>query len=222
MNEGDDRHGVDRCGGPELQWRSPRRKGSVIVHDPDPRVRETLVAATEGDSRAAEELLPLVYDELRALARARMVHLPPGNTLQPTALVHEAYLRLQRNADLGWNGKAHFFGAAAQAMRNILVDQLREKRAIKRGGDRQRLDADEVDIPFAPLDLETMALHRAIEQLEVEDPRKAQIVLLRYFAGLNREEAAQCLGVSVRTVDREWRYIVARLHRELSGDDPED
>lgn len=182
------------------------------------RVSRTLLAVSEGDPQASEALLPLVYDELRDLARARMANLPPGNTFQPTALVHEAYLRLVRDTDPSWNSRGHFFAAAAQAMRNILVDQIRAKNAVKRGGDRKRLDADDVDIPFAPLDLDTMALHRAIERLEAEDPRKAKLVLLRYFAGLDREETARCLGVSVRTVDREWRYIAARLHRELSDD----
>jgi RNA polymerase sigma factor (TIGR02999 family) len=190
-----------------------------MAEDSVQRISETLIAATRGEPRASEELLPLVYDELRAVARARMAKVPPGNTLQPTALVHEAYLRLSRDADPGWNGRAHFFAAAAQAMRQILVDRLREKNAIKRGGDRQRLSTDDVDIPFAPLDLDVLALHESIERLEQDDPRKAKIVLLRYFAGLDREDTAQCLGVSIRTVDREWRYIAARLHRELSGED---
>jgi len=189
--------------------------------DSEDRITKTLIAAADGEPRASEELLPLVYDELRALARARMANLPPGNTFQPTALVHEAYLRLLKGSELGWNSRGHFFGAAAQAMRQILVDQVREKKAIKRGGDRKRLDADEVEIPFAALDLDAMALHEAIERLERDDPRKAKIVLLRYFAGLDREDTARCLDISVRTVDREWRYIAARLHRELSEGDTE-
>jgi RNA polymerase sigma factor (TIGR02999 family) len=189
-----------------------------MSEDSDRRLGETLIAASKGEPRASRELLPLVYDELRAVARARMAKLPPGNTLQPTALVHEAYLRLLRHTDPGWNGRGHFFAAAAEAMRQILVDQVREKKAIKRGGDRKRLSTDDVDIPFAPLDLDTLALHQCIERLEQDDPRKARIVLLRYFAGLDREDTARCLDVSIRTIDREWRYIAARLHRELSAE----
>jgi RNA polymerase sigma factor (TIGR02999 family) len=177
---------------------------------------QTLDAATRGDPRASEELLPLVYDELRAIAAARMRNIPPGNTLQPTALVHEAYLRLIGEGDLGWNGRGHFFAAAALAMRQILVDQVRRKQAIRHGGDRRRVPVENVEIALEPPDLDLLALHLAIERLEAEDPRKARIVMLRTFAGLDREETARCLGISVRTVDREWRYIVARLHRELS------
>ena len=191
------------------------------MSEPSDRIVQTIVAATHDDPRAAEELLPLVYDELRALARARMAALPPGNTLQATALVHEAYVRLVKDTHLDWNGRAHFFGAAARAMRQILVDRMRAKGSVKRGGDRRRVDADDVDIPIAPLNLDVLALNQALERLEEEDPRKAQIVLLRYFAGLDREETANCLGISIRTVDREWRYIAARLHQELSGGLPE-
>jgi RNA polymerase sigma factor (TIGR02999 family) len=181
---------------------------------------QTLHAASQGDPKASSELLPLVYEELRALAHARMVKVPPGNTLQPTALVHEAYLRLVKDADPSWNSRGHFFAAAAQAMRQILVDQVRRKRSAKRGGDQKHVSADDVEIAFEALEFDAMALHLALERLERDDPRKAQIVLLRYFAGLDREETAKCLDVSVRTIDREWRYIVARLHRELSGTEP--
>jgi RNA polymerase sigma factor (TIGR02999 family) len=178
-------------------------------------LHRTLHAASSGDPRASEELLPLVYEELRAIAAARMRKLPPGNTLQPTALVHEAYLKLVGNDALGWNGRGHFFAAAAQAMRQILVDQVRRKRAVRHGGDRRRMSVDDVELVLDPPDLDLLALHDAVERLEADDPRKASIVMLRTFAGLDRKETACCLGISLRTVDREWRYIVARLHREL-------
>jgi RNA polymerase sigma factor (TIGR02999 family) len=183
---------------------------------PDP-ITATIEAVARGEPGAAEDLLPLVYAHLRRLARARMAHVPPGNTLQPTALVHEAYLRLVRNADVDWNGRGHFFAAAAEAMRQILVDQARRKGAVKRGGDRKRVDVDDVDLPIeAPAD-DLLDLDRAIEKLKKKDPQKAQIVMLRYFAGLDREETAQTLGLSKRTLDRQWEYVKAWLHRELKG-----
>ena len=183
-------------------------------------VTQMLQAVGKGDSEAATKLLPLVYAELRKLARARMAKLPPGNTLQPTALVHEAYLRLVGDADPSWNSRGHFFGAAAEAMRQILVDQARRKSAKKHGGDRRRLDADEIDLPIEGPGDDILALDQALDRLTQEDPRKAKIVVLRYFGGLTREETAAALDVSVRTVDYEWRYIVARLRQELTGDDP--
>ena len=185
---------------------------------PTNRLQQTLHAAAEGDPRAASDLLPLVYDDLRSLARARMARVPPGNTLQPTALGHEAFLRVARDADSEWNSRRHFFAAAAQAMRQILVDQVRRKNAVKHGGDQQRVDVDVIEIAFDPPNLNAIDLHHALEKLEKEDPRKAQIVLHRFFAGLDREETAACLEISVRTVDREWRYVLAWLHRELEGD----
>jgi RNA polymerase sigma factor (TIGR02999 family) len=171
------------------------------------------------DRKAATDLLPLVYRELRELARARMANLPPGNTLQPTALVHEVFVRLVGNSDPGWDSKAHFFAAAAEAMRHVLIDQARRKKRLKRGGDRRRIDVDDFDVPLTSPVEDILALDIAIEKLRADDPRKADIVSLRYFAGLSREETAAALGVSLATVDREWRYIVARLHRELSVQD---
>ena len=177
---------------------------------------QLLQAASGGDERAAEELLPVVYDELRALARSRMRHRAPGDTLQPTALVHEAYLRLIDAAGVDWNGRGHFFGAAAQAMRQILVDQARRKASLKHGGDRRREDAEEAELAIEPPSIDVLALDEAIEELQKEDPEKAQIVMLRYFSGLTREETAAALNMSLRTCDRHWRYIVARFHRDLS------
>jgi RNA polymerase sigma factor (TIGR02999 family) len=164
------------------------------------------------------DLLPLVYAELRRLAHARMAKVPPGNTLQPTDLVHEAYVRLAKDRSR-WDGRGHFFVAAAEAMRRILVEQARRKATRKHGGDLRRVDADEIDIPFAQPVEDVLALHEAIDRLQEEDPRKAQVVVLRCFAGLSREEIAAALGVSVPTVDRDWRYITARLHQELTGHD---
>jgi RNA polymerase sigma factor (TIGR02999 family) len=176
----------------------------------------TLAATCAGDRKAAAELLPLVYAELRALARARLAGLPPGNTLQPTALVHEVYLRLVGDQDPGWNSRGHFFAAAAEAMRQALVDQARRKNRVKHGGGKKRIDLEEFDVPLAQPVEDILALDEALNRLHADDPRKAQIVSLRYFAGLNREETAAALDLSLATIDREWRYIVARLHRELA------
>ncbi len=176
----------------------------------------TLAAATRGDRKAAAELLPLVYAELRKLAQARMAHLPPGNTLQPTALVHEAFMRLVRGGDAGWDNRGHFFAAAAESMRQILVDQARSKNRLKRGGGKKRIELDDVELPLLSPVEDILALDEAIERLRADDPRKAQIVTLRCFAGLNREETAAVMELSVPTIDREWRYIVARLHKELA------
>ncbi len=190
------------------------------MQDPEQTRTEVLeVLRSSDDAHASAELLPLVYQELRMLARARLAKVPPGNTLQPTALVHEAYLRILGDESTTWANRGHFFAAAAQAMRQILVDQVRYKQALRHGGGLDRVDVEDVEVPFAPLEVDTLALHQALERLEEEDPRKAQIVLLRYFAGLNREETAQCLDLSVRTVDREWKFIAARLHRDLFGED---
>jgi len=167
----------------------------------------------------AEDLLPLVYEELRALARARMSHEQPGRTLQATGLVHEAYLRLVGERDPGWNGKGHFFGAAARAMRRILVDQARSRGRQKRGGGLERRELDEAEIVSpdpvgAQGDL--LVVEEAVQRLERSDPRKGEIVNLRYFAGLSNEETAGALGLSVGTIEREWRFIKAWLRSVLS------
>lgn len=174
-------------------------------------------AAATGDRRAAAELLPLVYDELRRLAQARLAQLPPGNTLQATALVHEAYVKLVGKCDPGWDGQAHFFGAAAEAMRQLLVDQARRKKSVKHGGAHSRIEIESVDVPMAASPDDVLALDAALERLQVDDPRKAQILALRCFAGFTRDEVAAAIGVSPATVDREWRYIIARLYKELKS-----
>jgi RNA polymerase sigma factor (TIGR02999 family) len=180
-------------------------------------VTQILNAAAAGDSDAARQLLPLVYAELRKLAESRLAKTPPGNTLQPTALVHEAYLRLVGSGDRGWQGRNHFFGAAAQAMRDILVEQARRKARIKHGGGRIRLDLDQVDVPAEPPPEEVLGVDEALAKLEKEDPRGAQVVVLRYFGGLSEPETAAVLGVSEATVVRDWRHARTWLFRELGS-----
>ncbi|MCB9865392.1 MAG: sigma-70 family RNA polymerase sigma factor [Phycisphaerales bacterium] len=179
------------------------------------RVLDRVVA---GDRAAAADLLPMVYAELRALAEARMRRTPPGQTLQPTALVHEAYLRVVRGADAAWEGRKHFFFAAARAMRDILVEQARRRQSLKRGGDRQREALDMVDVVFEEPQEDVLALNEALTRLEQENPEAAQLVLLRYYAGLTGKETADVLGVSLSMVDRRWRFARAWLRRALEGD----
>ncbi|MBL0870100.1 MAG: sigma-70 family RNA polymerase sigma factor [Phycisphaerales bacterium] len=184
-------------------------------------VTQLLNAAAGGDSRAAEELLPLVYQELRKLAHARMAHEPAGQTLQPTALVHEAYLRLLGSADVKWDGRGHFFGAAARAMRRILVERARSRNRIKRGGDRKRVEfGDQLEVASADSeqsDEQLVALDSVLEKLEAYDRRKCDVVMLRYFAGLSIEETAASLGLSPATVKNEWAFARAWLHREIGA-----
>jgi RNA polymerase sigma factor (TIGR02999 family) len=178
-------------------------------------VTDLLQAAQEGDGEAAARLLPLVYDELRKLAQTRMAHLPPGQTLQPTALVHEAYLRLLGKKDLRLESQRHFFFAAARAMRDILVEQARSKAGPKRGGDRQRVELHDSATMAGLVPEEVIAVHEALAELEKLDPLKAEIVNLRYFTGMSMAEAARVLGLSERTVHRHWRFIKAWLKSRL-------
>jgi RNA polymerase sigma factor (TIGR02999 family) len=182
-------------------------------------VTAILRAAQGGDGAAAARLLPLVYEELRKLAKARMARLRPGETLQPTALVHEAYLRLLGKADLQLEGRRHFFFAAARAMRDVLVERARSKAGPKHGGGRLRVELKEGAAAVEPPSEDLLALNEALSELEKEDPVKAQIVHLRYFAGMSAEEAAQVLGMSERTLHRQWRFIKAWLRRRLGGPD---
>jgi RNA polymerase sigma factor (TIGR02999 family) len=168
---------------------------------------------------AAEELLPVVYAELRRLAAVLTARLPPGQTLQPTALVHEAFLKLVRDHDPGWEGRRHFFGAAAQAMREILVDQARRKASIKHGGHGQRVELSDGLALVAPPADDVLALDEAIQRLEAEEPRLAEIVRLRYYTGLSVEETAAVVGRSVSTVTREWRQARAWLAQRLHPDE---
>jgi RNA polymerase sigma factor (TIGR02999 family) len=182
----------------------------------DPRASAVFLAAQAGDRQAAADLLPLVYAELHELARARLARQPPGQTLTPTALVHEAYLRIAGESDVTWEGRQHFFFAAARAMRDILVEQARRKAGPKRGGGQRRRELDEACAVLQPPSDEVLAVHEALQELEARDPLKAQIVLLRYFTGLTMDETAAVLGLAERTLDRHWRYIRAWLMKRLS------
>jgi RNA polymerase sigma factor (TIGR02999 family) len=181
---------------------------------PESEVSAVLRAAQAGDERAAARLLPLVYDELHQLALAKMAHLPPGQTLQPTALVHEAYLRVA-GKDVRWEGRRHFFFAAARAMRDILVEQARRKAGPRRGGGRQREGLDAADLPLGGPSDDVLAVNEALQELEQQDPLKARLVELRYFTGLSVEECAEVLGQSVRTLHRHWRFVRAWLKSRL-------
>ena len=164
------------------------------------------------------ELLPLIYDELRKLARARMAKVPAGATLQPTALVHEVYLRLvnKHHQQLS-DSRRYFFAAAAQVMREVLIDQARRKASQKRGGDRQRIEFDEAQPVFELPSLDMLALDEALDQLERDDPRAFEIVQLRFFAGLKVEQVAQLMGLSVPTIEREWRFARTLLYARLAS-----
>lgn len=183
-------------------------------------VSEILAQIQDGDSAAAEQLLPMLYDELRKLAANRLALESPGQTLQPTALVHEAYIRLLRDGESQtWESKGHFFAAAGLAMRRILVDNARKKKSLKRGGDRKKINLDdhEPTIDGSP-DLDFLELDQALQKLNSIEPRKASLVNLRYFAGLTLVEAAQALGISNSTADSDWAYAKAWLKIELSAD----
>jgi RNA polymerase sigma factor (TIGR02999 family) len=186
-------------------------------------VTRILSAIEQGDPHAAELLLPLVYDELRKLAAERVAQERPGQTLQATALVHEAYLRLvDTEKGQHWNSRGHFFAAAAEAMRRILVEQARRKRRAKHGGDRRRVGLEEArNIAEAPSD-ELVALDEALSRFEAIDPVASQLVKLRYFAGLTMPAAAEALGLSLRSAERNWTYARTWLHRELSQGDAAD
>ena len=171
-----------------------------------------------GDRAASEQLLPLVYEELRRLAAQRMASENAAITLQPTALVHEAYLRLVDQDDLAWDGRSHFFAAAAEAMRRILVEAARRRKSQKRGGDRQRFDLLEDDLVTFPISDELLDLNRALVSLEEHDPQAASVVQLRMFSGMTTDEVALHLGVSVSTVKRNWAYARAWLAREIRSE----
>ncbi|MCC6229263.1 MAG: sigma-70 family RNA polymerase sigma factor [Phycisphaerales bacterium] len=189
---------------------------------PTQHVTRLIKAAGAGDPKAAESLLPLVYDELRRLAAAQLSKEPAGQTLQPTALVHEAYLRLVGGEAIEWQGRGHFFAAAARAMRRILIDRARRHRAAKHGGDRARADLREDLIAdptpaTAGAGMDLLRLDAALARLETRDSRQAEIVLLRYFAGLSIEQTAEALGVSTGTVKNDWVFARAWLRRELES-----
>ncbi|MBS0195176.1 MAG: sigma-70 family RNA polymerase sigma factor [Planctomycetes bacterium] len=186
------------------------------------QVTQILARISEGDVQAAESLLPLVYEELRKLAHARMAKERADHTLEPTALVHEAYMRLIGSdggqADKPWDGRAHFFGAAAIAMRRILVERARAAASLKRGGDRTRVQLSEepVAVALAPDEMDMVALDNAMSKLKTHDARKHDVVMLRYFAGLTIEETALAMSLSPATIKNEWTFARAWLHREMA------
>lgn len=176
-----------------------------------------LESGSERARRAADELLPQLYDELRDMARRKMEHEPRGQTLQATALVHEAYVRLVGDRDPGWSGRAHFLGAAAEAMHRILVERARAKGRLKRGGGRARVDLTDVATLSGEPDADLLALDEALARLEARDARKAKVVVLRYYGGLSIEEIAQALSVSPSTAKSDWNFALAWLQRELEA-----
>ena len=181
-----------------------------------PDVTRILDSVKTGNPRAAGELLPLVYDELRRIAAARMAHEQPGHTLQPTALVHEAWLRLGGDEAPSFQNRTHFFGAAAEAMRRILIERARRRLAAKRGGGAVEVGLDEIEIP-SPVadDDQLLAVNEALEKFAALDPRKAELVKLRYFVGMSFDEAATALGIAVPTAKQWWAYARAWLTVEL-------
>lgn len=178
-------------------------------------VTRILERAHQGDRQAAEKLLPLVYEELRTLAAQRMAQEAAGQTLQPTALVHEAWLKLTGSTSQQWNGRGHFFGAAAEAMRRILIDRARRRHRARHGHGLQRIDLDQMDVAIATDDETLLRLDEALGRLAAEDPEKARLVELRFFAGLAIPEAAETLGISPATAKRHWAYTRAWLFAEL-------
>ena len=181
-------------------------------------VTQILSQIESGDPSVADQLLPLVYEELRKLAAAKLAHEKPGQTLQATALVHEVYLRLvDVQKAQHWDSRGHFFAAAAEAMRRILLNRARSKKRLKRGGDRQRIDLDQIDLALDTPDEDLIALDEAIEKLAIEDNVCAELVKLHFFAGLTLRESAELLGIARRTADRHWAYARAWLYAQLSG-----
>jgi RNA polymerase sigma factor (TIGR02999 family) len=200
---------------PPKRWNAPTDQ-CILLNMSD--VTEILTALEKGDSHAAEQLLPLVYDELRKLAAARMASERSDHTLQATALVHEAYVRLvdDRNS-ASWNSRGHFFGAAAEAMRRILIDAAQRKSAKKRGGGHERIELDFANLKVLPQSDDLLALNEALEQLAEQQPIAAELVKLRYFAGLTNLEAAKSLGISARKADTLWAYARVWLHQRIYG-----
>ena len=185
-----------------------------MYHD----VTELLNALKENHSEASENLLPLVYEELRKLASAKMVHVPPGQTLQATALVHEAWLRIQKSSPNQWSNRAHFFAAAAEAMRRILVEQARRKSRIRHGGGQRRVNVEDVDICSEAPEDKILLIHEALETLATVDPLKAEIVQLKFFAGLKNYDVANVMSVSEKTVRRQWNAAKLRLFQMIKAD----
>jgi RNA polymerase sigma factor (TIGR02999 family) len=185
-------------------------------------VTRILNAIEQGDAKATDELLPLVYEELRVLAAQKLSHEPSGQTLQATALVHEAYLRLVGDGPAGWDNRGHFFAAAAEAMRRILVENARRKRADKRGGGRERVNLDKLAVSITGPSEDIIAVSEAVDKLAARDPLVADLVKLHYFSGLTLDQVAQLRGIARRTAVKHLAYARAWLHREISGDRARD
>ena len=208
---------------PRTSWQC--REGVAILLGMS-EVTSILSQIEHGDPQAAEKLLPLVYDELRKLAAVKLAQEKPGQTLQATALVHEAYLRLVGNEEPGargqesekWNSRGHFFGAAAEAMRRILVERARHKRSLKGGGDQRRVELGDVAIEAGNAKIDLLALDEALCELEASQPRKAALIKLRFFAGLTNDEAATALDISATTADNDWAYAKTWLRLKMTGE----
>ena len=181
-------------------------------------ITRILESARAGDSTAADQLLPLVYEELRKLAAAKMAREIPGQTLQPTALVHEAWLRLSQQSDVRWRNREHFYAMAAEVMRRILVDRARRRQARKHGGQLERVDLDAIELPGRGDDAVVLQVHEALEKLTAEDPEKAEVVKLRFFVGLENAEIAAVMGISEKTVQRHWSFAKAWLYRAMQAE----
>lgn len=178
-------------------------------------ITQVLEAVGRGEARASEELLPLVYNDLRRQAMVQMSHEAPGQTLQPTALLHEAWLRLVGVGDRKWQNRAHFFGAAAEAMRRILIENARRKSRLKRGGGQQRVDLDQIELAGSTPDEKVLLINDALERLQAQDPEKARVVVMKFFGGRTNQEVAECLAVTERTVERHWAYAKAWLFQDI-------
>jgi RNA polymerase sigma factor (TIGR02999 family) len=178
-------------------------------------ITQVLQEVGRGEAQASEKLLPLVYQDLRRQAAAQMSREAAGQTLQPTALLHEAWLRVTGDGERHWQNRAHFFGAAAEAMRRILIENARRKSRLKRGGDLQRVDSDQIELAATTPDEKVLLIDDALEQLQLQDPAKAQVVVLKFFGGRTNREAAETLGVTERTVERHWAYAKAWLFQHI-------
>ena len=178
-------------------------------------ITQILQAVGRGEARASEELLPLVYDDLRRHARVQMARESAGQTLQPTALLHEAWLRVVGDGERQWQNRAHFFGAAAEAMRRILIENARRKSRLKRGGDQLRVDLDHIELAATTPDEKILLINDALEQLQTKDPEKARVVVMKFFGGRTNQEVAESMAVTERTVERHWAYAKAWLFQAI-------
>ena len=181
-------------------------------------ITQILQAVGRGEASASEDLLPLVYNDLRRHAVVQMSYEAAGQTLQPTALLHEAWLRIAGKGDRKWQNRAHFFGAAAEAMRRILIENARRKSRLKRGGDQLRVDIEQVELASTTPDDKILLINDALERLQAQDPEKAQVVVLKFFGGRTNQEVAECLAVTERTVERHWAYAKAWLFQNIQAE----